>query len=373
MKSRWIIIMLGAALAVAAIVFFVSRRNMNSEDQYTLYIGGYGKAAVKCVFNAKSMEYIISQDFKARNPSYLLTANSPNRVYGVSESGSRSGVWGYMDSSLEESLGEVKDGGADACYLTFFDNHLLTAGYGRGCIGVYPLDTAGKILPASQIVNFPSVGGVSRLHMVKVLTAPQTGNNYLLVTDKGCDRIYSFQITETEKGLRLKQCDSAFFSVPKGYGPRHMVFSKNGKYMYLLCETSGMILVYSVTEKDGNIILHQIQEAVSDKKKAGASADIHLSPDGKFLYSSNRRGKDGIAIFRTEEDGTLTRIAYQVTLQWPRSFAISPDGDFMFVCCQKYKAVQIFRIDKSSGYLSNTGKMMMFPDLEPSCILAINN
>ena len=54
-----------------------------------------------------------------------------------------------------------------------------------------------------------------------------------------------------------------------------------------------------------------------------------------------------------ERNRTLTRIAYQVTLQWPRSFAISPDGDFMFVCCQKYKAVQIFRIDKSSGYLSN--------------------
>ena len=373
MKTRWLIALLCAAVAAVAVVVFVTRRNMNKEGHYALYIGGYGKAAVKCVFNAKNMEYSISQDFKAKNPSWLLAVNSPKRVYGVSESGARSGVWGYMDNSLDQSLGEVKDGGADACYLTYFDNHILTAGYGKGSIGVYPLDTAGKIMQPSQIVNFPSAGGVSRLHMVKVLTVPQSGGNYLLVTDKGCDRIYFFRITETEKGLRLKQCDSAFISVPKGYGPRHMEFSKDCKYMYLLCETSGTILVYSVKEIDGNIILNQIQEAVSDKKKAGASADIHLSPDGKFLYSSNRRGKDGIAIFKTAEDGTLTRIAYQVTLQWPRSFAISPDGDFMFVCCQKYKAVQIFRIDKSSGYLSNTGKMIMFPDLEPSCILVRNN
>ena len=344
MKRKWLIVLLCAVLATAVAIVFLSRRSMNKGDHYTLYIGGYGKAALKCLFNTSSMEYSISRDFKAKNPSYLIAVNSPKRVYGVSESGARSGVWGYMDNSLDQSLGEIKDGGADACYLTCFDKHILTAGYGKGSIGVYPLDTAGKIMPPSQIVNFPSVGGVSRLHMVKVLTPPQTGNHYLLVTDKGCDRIYSFRIAETENGLRLKQCDSAFVSVPKGYGPRHMEFSKDGKYMYLLCETSGMILVYTVREVDGNIILKQIQEAVSDKKKAGASADIHLSPDGKFLYSSNRRGKDGIAIFKTAEDGTLTRIAYQVTLQWPRSFAISPDGDFMFVCCQKYKAVQIFRI-----------------------------
>lgn len=369
MKLKWLIVLLCAALACAAVILFISRRNMDKVGHYTLYIGGYGKAVVKCVFNASSMEYSISQDFKASNPSYLVTVNSPKRVYGVSESGSSSGVWGYLNNSLDQSLGVVKDGGADACYLAYFNNHLLTAGYGKGCIGVYPLDTAGRIMPASQIVNFPSDGGVSRLHMVKVLTAPHTGNNYLLVTDKGCDRVYSLRIAETENGLRLQQCDSAYISVPEGYGPRHMEFSKNGKFMYLLCETSGMILVYSVKEIDGNIILKQIQEAVSDKMKAGASADIHLSPDGDFLYSSNRRGKDGIAIFKTSEDGTLTRIAYQVTLQWPRSFAISPDGDFMFVCCQKDKTVQIFRIDKSSGYMTNTGKTIVFPDLEPSCIL----
>lgn len=369
MKIKTLAIILFAAAVVAAVIVFISRRRGGEGGLYTLYIGGYGNAAVKCVFNAKSLECSINRDFKARNPSYLLTVSSPKRVYGVSESGSSSGVWGYVNNSLDQSLGQVKDGGADACYLAFFNNHLFTAGYGRGCIGVYPLDTAGRILPACQVVNFPSEGSVSRLHMVKVLTVPQTGNNYILVTDKGCDRVYSLRITEGERCLRLARCDSSFISVPKGYGPRHMEFSKNGKYMYLLCETSGKILVYSVKEAEGNIILKQIQEEVSDKAAAGASADIHLSPDGKFLYSSNRRGKDGIAIFKTREDGTIERIAYQVTLQWPRSFAISPDGEFLFVACQKDKTLQIFRRDKSSGYLSNTGKTVSFPDLEPSCVL----
>jgi 6-phosphogluconolactonase (cycloisomerase 2 family) len=372
MKMKTLAIILCAVAVVATVAVLISRRRGGDSGYYTLYIGGYGNAAVKCIFNSKSLECTINRDFKARNPSYLLTANSPKRVYGVSESGSFSGVWGYMNNSLDQSLGEVKDGGADACYLTFFNNHLITAGYGKGKIGVYPLDTAGRIMPACQVVSFPSDDGISRLHMVKVLTAPQTGNNYLLVTDKGCDRVYSMRITDGEDGFRLTGCDSAFISVPKGYGPRHMEFSRNGKYMYLLCETSGKILVYSVKEVEGNIILTQIQEAISDKTASGASADIHLSPDGKFLYSSNRRGKDGIAIFKTLEDGSIERIAYQVTLQWPRSFAISPDGDFLFVACQKDKTLQIFRRDKSSGYLSNTGKTVSFPDLEPSCVLVRN-
>ena len=348
--------MLCAAVAIAAVAILASRRNMNKGDHYTLYIGGYGKAAVKCVFNAKSMENSISRDFKARHPSYLLTVDTPMIVYGVSESGARSGVWGYMDNALDQSLGDVKDGGEDACYLAYFNNHLLTAGYGKGSIGVYPLDTAGNIMPASQIVNFPSAGGVSRLHMVKVLTAPQTGNNYLLATDKGCDRVYFFRIAETEKGLRLRQCDSAFISTPKGYGPRHMEFSKDGKFMYLLCETSGMILVYTIKEVDGNIILHQIQEAVSDKKKAGASADIHLSPDGKFLYASLRLRGDGIVVFEVGPGGMLNYVGYQQTGPHPRNFNITPNGRYVLVACRDNDSIEIYERDRATGMLTDTGR-----------------
>ena len=367
---RGVILIVAAVLLAGGVVLYFSGNSMARNGHYTLYIGGYGNAAVKCLFNSKSMEYSINRDFKAKNPSYLVTTASSRRLYGVSESGASSGVWGYVNSNLDQSLGFVRDNGADACFLTYYKNHLITAGYGTGSISIYPLDTAGVVCPASQTVRFPaSEGSVSRLHMVRVLTARQTGNNYLLATDKGCDRIYSFRITDDDASLRLEPCDTAFMDVPKGYGPRHMEFSRDGKFMYLLCETSGKIIVYSVRETEGNIVLREIQDIVSDKEQMGASADIHLSPDGRFLYASNRRGKDGIAIFRVGEDGTLSRIAYQVTGQWPRSFAISPDGEYMFVCCQKDKLVQIFSIDRSSGYLVNTGKSISFPDLEPSCIL----
>ena len=382
-------VLLTAVLALGALAFVLYLIFMRSDStgRYTVYVGGYGASAVKFTFNPKTSDYGIIRDFKVDNPSYLALSASSDRLYGVSESGSSSGVWGYENSSLDKPLGRVKDGGQDPCHIICFKGHLFASNYGKGGISVYPLDTAGNIKAPQQILNFVSARrskAVSRIHMARVVTGKKSKNDYILATDKGLDRIHIMRIGEdtlskdsdnylNKKALRLYRCDSAFVSTPEGYGPRYLDISKDGKYLYLLCETSGHILVYSIRESDNNILLKQLQDTICDTEGMGASADIHISPDGRFLYASNRRGKDGIAIFRIGEDGLVTRFAYQVTRQWPRSFAITPDGDFMFVCCQKDKTVQIFRIDQASGYLINTGKEITFQDLEPSCVIVRNS
>ena len=331
-----------AGLLVAGIVVLILL-NMKSENvHYTVYVGGYGGSAVKFDFNPKTSDYGIVGDFKVENPSYLALSKAAGFIYGVSESGRNSGVWGYSDKGTVLSLGNVKDSGADACFISLFRGHLFTANYGKGGISVYPLDTAGNIKPPVQILSFTTAASkykVSRIHMVKFVTGKSSKNDYLLATDKGLDRIYIMRLGDDTasvssnnllygKPVRLYKCDSSFVSVPEGYGPRHMEISKDGKFLYLLCETSGRLLVYSIRESGNNIVLKQVGE-----------------------------------------DGLVTRIAYQVTDRWPRSFAITPDGEFLFVCCQKDKTVQIFRIDQASGYLINTGKKISFPDLEPSCVL----
>ncbi|MBP5517494.1 MAG: beta-propeller fold lactonase family protein [Bacteroidales bacterium] len=380
--SRWKILLTALVLAAVAFILYLIFMNTGS-GRYTVYVGGYGSSAVKFTFNPKTSDYGIVRDFKADNPSYLALSPSSDRLYGVSESGLLSGVWGYENSSLDKPLGLVKDGGFDPCHIICFKGHLFTANYGKGGISVYPLDTAGGIKAPVQILNFVSDGAAkaaSRIHMTRIVTGKKSKNDYILATDKGLDRIHIMRVGEdtvskadgnylNKKALRLYRCDSAFVSTPQGYGPRHLDISKDGKFLYLLCETSGHILVYSIRESDNNILLKPLQDTVCDMGGMKASADIHISPDGRFLYASNRRGKDGIAIFRIGEDGLVSRIAYQVTKQWPRSFAITPDGNFMFVCCQKDKTVQIFKIDQASGYLVNTGKEITFPDLEPSCVL----
>ena len=382
-KSGKIVFYVIASVVAALLIFYLVMRVIKTrESQYHLYIGGYGNTAVKCLFNSDNLEYGVLEDFKAKNPSYLALTPKGNRLYGVSESGSTSGVWGYANNFTQASLGECADGGLDPCHLALYRGYIFTANYGKGSISVFPMDTSGRIKSASQVIQFvPNANIVPRIHMVKVLKMKQSEQNYLLATDKGSDRIYFFRIEQDTtstasadnilggKPLRLNRCDTAFLQVPKNYGPRHIEFSQDGRFMYLLCETSCKVIVYRMNEENGNILLNPIQEIISDRDVNEACADIHLSPDGRFLYTSNRRGRDGITIFQVNTDGTLERVAYQVTAQYPRSFAFSPDGEFLFVCCQKDKIVQIFRTDRKSGYLINTGKTITFTDLEPSCIL----
>ena len=95
----------------------------------------------------------------------------------------------------------------------------------------------------------------------------------------------------------------------------------------------------------------------ADTVGAKGSADIHITPDGKFLYASNRLKADGIAIFAVDSDkGTLTKIGYELTGIHPRNFVITPNGRYLLVACRDSNLIQIFEIDKETGLLTDTGE-----------------
>ena len=103
--------------------------------------------------------------------------------------------------------------------------------------------------------------------------------------------------------------------------------------------------------------LQLIQSIEADTIGARGSADIHLSPDGKFLYASNRLKADGIAIFSVDtQTGLLTKVGYQLTGVHPRNFIISPDGQYLLVACRDSNLIQIFERDKRTGLLVDIGK-----------------
>lgn len=142
-------------------------------------------------------------------------------------------------------------------------------------------------------------------------------------------------------------------SVSADSGPRHLVFSKDGRFAYLMSELSGKVTVFSY--KRGK--LERLQEIVSDSVGARGGADIHLSPDGRFLYSSNRLKAESIAIFSVDsQTGLLTRIGYQPTAAHPRQFNISPNGKYLLCCCRDSDKIQVFRRDMQTGLLSDMHK-----------------
>ncbi|MEG1564080.1 MAG: beta-propeller fold lactonase family protein, partial [Bacteroides sp.] len=152
-------------------------------------------------------------------------------------------------------------------------------------------------------------------------------------------------------------------NITPGSGPRHLTFSPNGKFAYLISELSGNVTVFDYA--DGR--LNQIQSITADTLRAKGSADIHLSPDGKYLYASNRLKEDGIAIFAADEvKGTLAKVGYQLTGIHPRHFNITPNGMFLLVACRDSNLIQVFERDTSTGLLTDTGKNISIN--KPACV-----
>jgi 6-phosphogluconolactonase (cycloisomerase 2 family) len=149
-----------------------------------------------------------------------------------------------------------------------------------------------------------------------------------------------------------------------------MEFSKDGKMLYCLGELSGEVLAYEIIREDGKPAFRLKQRVLADEVNAGGSADIHMHPSGKWLYTSHRLENDGIATFSIRTDGTLEKIGYNKTARHPRNFMITDDGAFILVACLNDKVVQVFRISED-GTPTLTPSVLRFGKDSPSSITAV--
>ena len=206
----------------------------------------------------------------------------------------------------------------------------------------------------------------SHIHQLKTLPGRP---EYILASDLGADVIRLIKVSCGLAGSSdIELCHVCYIPCPPGSGPRHMEFSKDGRMLYCIAELSGNILVYSIDlESSMRPEFSLIQEIQADEVNAGGSADIHIHPSGKYLYTSHRLDNDGIAAFSINEDGTLEKIGYSRTARHPRNFMITPDGGLMLVACRDDKVIQVFRISKD-GTLTLTPSVLRFESDMPSSV-----
>ncbi len=299
-------------------------------------------------------EYVSSTAGLA-NPSYLAVSENAEFVYAVSENGvGGSGIMALSFDKQKGSLAPINHQvaqGAGPCYvLTDSEGKFaMIANYQSGNINIFPIAGDGSLEPVSQVMDFMPE---SHLHMG--IISPD--KRYLFATDLGTDKIYKYAINPSPGADNqfLTPGKPASYIVPEGSGPRHMVFHPNGNYFYCINELNGTVSCF--TYKDGMLeaFQHIACDLVEHQGKKG-SADIHISPDGKFLYASNRLKNDGIAIFRIDNVcGKLTLVGYQPTGVHPRSFIITPNGKFLLVANMHSNTIQVFSIDKTTGLLTDT-------------------
>ena len=292
------------------------------------------------------------------NPSYHVVSADGNHVYSVGEDdGLTSTVHALAFDSSNGTLTSVNtqltQGGAP-CYVNLSpdEKSIITANYVGGSITVVPLEPSGRLSEGVHTITFAGEGEdkvrQSQPHLHCVEFTPD--GKFLLANDLGTDKIHVFPLKPDGK---LDEKATFDVELEAGSGPRHLCFSKDGRFAYLINELSGKVtaLIYNGDS------LQPIQYIEADTVGARGSADIHLSPDGKFLYASNRLKADGIAIFSVnQETGMLTKAGYQLTGIHPRNFIITPDGRFLLVACRDSNLVQIFSRDEKTGLLVDTGK-----------------
>ena len=316
------------------------------------YTDGGSKGVYSYNFNQETGEAEALNVLALKNPSYLTISHDGRLVYAVSETNDDKASLNTIrlnprtgDMQLLESSAVM---GGDPCYVATNGKTVLTANYSGGSMSVFNLTQQGtKPELATRFLGTTGGPDLTRQDMPHVHCACFTPDGqYALATDFSADRILSYRLA----GQKLI-ANGVAANVSADSGPRHLVFSSNGRFAYLMSELSGKVTVFSYAHGR----LKVLQEIVSDSVGARGGADIHLSPDGRFLYSCNRLKAEGIAIFAVNsQTGLLSRVGYQPTAAHPRQFNITPNGRFLLCCCRDSNKIQVFRRDKYTGLLTDT-------------------
>ena len=299
------------------------------------------------------------------NPGYITVSSDGKYIYASSDAkkpnyGTVSSFAFDADKQTLTFLNQQKTGGENPVYVNVDKSGkwLINATYNQATISVFPLLDNGKIDSIAQHFTFTEGSGVDpkrqeKAHMHSVVFSPDSKT--VLFADLGADKIlqYPFDASQNKPLIDNK---STFINTKPGSGPRHITFSKNGKLVYSIEELVGMISVYDFS----NNTLKEIQriETHPDKITEGfESSDVHISPDGKFLYATNRGKENNIAIFKVLNDGKLESIGYKKTGgKHPRTFAIDETGKFIIVTNVISQDVTVFKRNLETGMLKKVGK-----------------
>ncbi len=234
-------------------------------------------------------------------------------------------------------------------------------GEARGNIRVYPFDEAGRLGEPTEHIEHEGSGPnadrqeVSHPHMI--VTTPD--NRFAVVPDLGTDMIYLYALDGGAGKLTLAQT----LELPPGAGPRHVAFHPTLPRMYVINELDSTMATFAYDEDDNwtrlsiesTLPSYYIQPA----GRPNTCADVHVHPNGQFLYGSNR-GHDSIVIYALDADGLPQLLRYEATRgAWPRAFMIDPRGEYLIVGNRHTDNAAIFSIDAESGWLTYRSSVAM--------------
>lgn len=313
---------------------------------------------------------------KITNPSFITLSPNGRFLYACTETKlpTKGSVSAFQFDSVKATLSflnKVSSFGENPVYLAVdkTNKYLVNANYTEGNISVFYINENGSInQKISQRIQFTGHGSLAerqdKAHIHAAVLSPN--NDYVYFPDLGSDKIWFYPFNPN-KAKPIVEDSTYSVATVSGSGPRHFTFHPNGKFAYCVEELSGMVSAYAY--KNGKLDSIQRIFSYSKTQKSYGSADIHISPDGLFLYASNRwEDENTISIFSLNPmTGNLKLLGHQNCYgEHPRNFAIDPTGQFLLVANQVSNTVVVFKRNLKTGLLSKTKYVIKVPN--PSCL-----
>lgn len=366
-------------LAIAPLALFAGNEGATASPAkvYRAYVGTYtGKTGSKGIYEfnfdaatGKMSAVGVAAEIEA--PSWVVVHPNGRYLYAANEAGKESAVSAFAiepKTGKLTLLNKLPALGEDPCYLSFdgTGKFLFVANYSSGNVVVFPLLPDGQLGEHTALQKDAGTLGPQKerqegphAHWIR----PTEDNRTVYVSDLGLDRVLSYRF-DSAQGSLDRATESA--ELEPGAGPRHVAFSKNRKFMYVLGEINSTVTVFA--KESGSLrAIQSVSTLPVGFSGRNDTAEIELHANGKFLYASNR-GRDSIVVYSVDpEQGTLNQIADIPTGgKEPRNFAIDPSGHFLLAENQNTNTIVEFRIDPSTGNLTPTGETLSVPS--PVCL-----
>jgi 6-phosphogluconolactonase (cycloisomerase 2 family) len=297
------------------------------------------------------------------NPSYLALSHDQRILYSVHGDEDYATAFALdPETGAAKLLNRAATGGRNGVReaVDSSGRFLVVANYASGSVAVLPIAADGSLKDQHQLIALPGEPGPHKVeqkssHPHDIVFDPS--GRFVLVPDKGLDRVFVFSF-DAATGMLTPTAQGSVRSQP-GAGPRHLAFHPKLPIVWVLNELDSTMTSYDFDAATGVLTALQVIHTLpTDFTRESTTAEIAVSPDGRFVYGSNR-GHDSVTIFAASPQGTLSVVGWQPTQgSGPRFIGLDPAGRFLYAANEQGDNVVTFKVDAASGKLTPTGQVI---------------
>lgn len=340
-------------------VAYVSSYTIGDKDQYGIRIYDV---------DMKNGRMTEKNQIKITNSSYITLSHNQKYLYSITDFGVES--YRILPTGDLEVINRGSINGMRGCYLStdYEDKFLFVGGYHDGKITVLRLNEDGGVGEITEEIYHKGLGSIAERNFRPHINCVKMtrDNKYLCAADLGMDHVNVYRFNHATG--KLSQID--MIRSEQESAPRHMKFSQDGRYLYIVHELKNYITVYTYKEVNGNPEFEKIQtiSTLNDYHAGGSAASaLNISTDFKYMVSSNA-GDNSAVVYKIEEDGTLKKLlCLPVSGDYPKDAVLFPDNRHLVSLNHETNTMTFFNVDLERGLLVMNGKELKVP--QPNCII----